>query len=279
MTGSGTQGRLQLAAFIGLWLLADREGRLEDRPKRIKAELFPYRAMDVARLSHDLYTAGFVLKYSSNGLNYIQVTNFLKHQHPHPREADSVIPSPEPCNYTARQDLGVVEPGGSGDLGLGDLCLGDLGSGDGKQARPPETDGQKRAERETLIPAPILTQVARHTRPQSYTPNLVGKHQLRCPSDTWSACARGLCVPAFLADQWRAQFGGDGVQVSAFVDGVLAVLPDGPVGDDPLKFWRSAWQSRHGTSVDAPRAVGKGELTRQSMNRVITRRLAEGKNV
>ena len=27
--------------FIGLWCLADREGRLEDRPKRIKMELFP----------------------------------------------------------------------------------------------------------------------------------------------------------------------------------------------------------------------------------------------
>ena len=28
--------------FIGLWGLADREGRLEDRPKKIKAEIFPY---------------------------------------------------------------------------------------------------------------------------------------------------------------------------------------------------------------------------------------------
>ena len=31
-------GRLVL---IGLWCVADREGKLEDRPKRIKAELFP----------------------------------------------------------------------------------------------------------------------------------------------------------------------------------------------------------------------------------------------
>ena len=27
--------------FIGLWTLADREGRLEDRPKRIKMEIYP----------------------------------------------------------------------------------------------------------------------------------------------------------------------------------------------------------------------------------------------
>ena len=28
--------------FIGLWTLADREGRLEDRPRKIKMELFAY---------------------------------------------------------------------------------------------------------------------------------------------------------------------------------------------------------------------------------------------
>ena len=28
--------------YIGLWLLADREGRLENRPRRIKAQIFPY---------------------------------------------------------------------------------------------------------------------------------------------------------------------------------------------------------------------------------------------
>ena len=27
--------------FMGLWCLADREGRFEDRPKKIKMELFP----------------------------------------------------------------------------------------------------------------------------------------------------------------------------------------------------------------------------------------------
>ena len=28
--------------FVGLWTLADREGRLEDRPRRIRAQVFPY---------------------------------------------------------------------------------------------------------------------------------------------------------------------------------------------------------------------------------------------
>ena len=29
--------------FMGLWCLADKDGILEDRPLRIKAEIFPYR--------------------------------------------------------------------------------------------------------------------------------------------------------------------------------------------------------------------------------------------
>src|SRR5262245_4448792 len=33
--------------FAGLWTLADREGRLEDRPKRIKLAVLPYDDVDV----------------------------------------------------------------------------------------------------------------------------------------------------------------------------------------------------------------------------------------
>lgn len=39
----GVADPIYTLAFQGLWLLADREGRLEDRPLRIKAETFPYR--------------------------------------------------------------------------------------------------------------------------------------------------------------------------------------------------------------------------------------------
>ena len=33
--------------YAGLWLCADRQGRLQDRPKRLKAEIFPYDDADV----------------------------------------------------------------------------------------------------------------------------------------------------------------------------------------------------------------------------------------
>ncbi len=36
--------------FIGLWTIADREGRLEDRPKQIKMEVFPADNVDCNQL-------------------------------------------------------------------------------------------------------------------------------------------------------------------------------------------------------------------------------------
>src|SRR5262244_3073085 len=38
----GAADPLLTLLFEGLWCMADREGRLEDRPLRIKAEIFPY---------------------------------------------------------------------------------------------------------------------------------------------------------------------------------------------------------------------------------------------
>lgn len=79
--------------FQGLWCEADREGRLEDRPKRIKAEIFPYDNVDVDAGLAALAARGFVVRYEADGGRYIQVVAFLKHQNPHKREAESLIPA------------------------------------------------------------------------------------------------------------------------------------------------------------------------------------------
>ena len=82
--------------FAGLWCIADREGRLEDRPKRIKADLLPYDDCNVDRLLQELHDHGFILRYEASGARFIQVVNFAKHQNPHKNEAPSAIPAPAP---------------------------------------------------------------------------------------------------------------------------------------------------------------------------------------
>jgi hypothetical protein len=96
--------------FIGLWTLADREGRLEDKPKRIKMHLFPADEIDVDEALCSLQKSGFLKRYEVDGARYIQVLAFRKHQNPHRDEKPSSIP-PEgghgantvqaPCEHSA----------------------------------------------------------------------------------------------------------------------------------------------------------------------------------
>lgn len=81
--------------FAGLWTLADRAGKLEDRPFRIKAAILPYDSCNVDKLLNQLQEKEFILRYQIQVEKCIQIINFHKHQNPHPKEAVSVIPSPE----------------------------------------------------------------------------------------------------------------------------------------------------------------------------------------
>lgn len=78
--------------FIGLWCLADREGRVEDRPKRIKMELFPCDSYDVDGGLCALAAAEFIRRYQAAGMAVIAIVHFSKHQAPHGTERDSALP-------------------------------------------------------------------------------------------------------------------------------------------------------------------------------------------
>lgn len=98
--------------YEGLWLIADREGRLEDRPARIKAQVFPYDAAfpyvtddgtiketSVDAMLTDLARRGappFLTRYEVDGRRYVQIdpVAWKKHQRPKVDEARSTIPPP-----------------------------------------------------------------------------------------------------------------------------------------------------------------------------------------
>jgi hypothetical protein len=97
--------------FVGLWTLADRRGRLEDRPKRIKMEIFPADDFDVDGLLQQLHDMKFIERYGAstvqvrckNQRQYIQVLAFEKHQNPHKNERESDIPKPEDLGFSTVQ--------------------------------------------------------------------------------------------------------------------------------------------------------------------------------
>ena len=99
--------------FPGLWCLADRAGRLEDRPARIKAQLFPYdediRVDAVEGFLTILADRDFIQRYEVAGKRYIQIRTFIKHQHIHVKESPSQLPPPQLEGDTRTET--VQEPG------------------------------------------------------------------------------------------------------------------------------------------------------------------------
>jgi hypothetical protein len=111
--------------FAGLWNIADKEGRLEDRIKRIKVDLFPYDNVDIEKGLQELSKPKngskkpFIQRYDIDGDKYIQIVNWHKHQKPHGTERDSIIPPAPPLNTKGNGEgngeltgsqLGVKQP-------------------------------------------------------------------------------------------------------------------------------------------------------------------------
>lgn len=95
--------------FAGLWLLADKEGRLKDQPRVIKAELFSYYDFDVNGGLTVLERLGHIRRYIAQGIAVIEVQNFKKHQSPHHTEKGSDLP---PCECASHCKDGTQEING-----------------------------------------------------------------------------------------------------------------------------------------------------------------------
>lgn len=100
--------------FIGLWCIADRDGYLEDKPRKIKAEILPYDNCNVDDMLNDL-NGQFITRYSYEGEKYIFIKNFSKHQNPHMKEKASEIPRIEASTVLA-PDLHNTNPADSLNL-------------------------------------------------------------------------------------------------------------------------------------------------------------------
>lgn len=104
----GVADPLYSLLFEGLWVLADRAGRLEDRPLRIKGEVFPYRdGLNVDAMLNWLESNGFIRRYTAQGKKCILVLEFVKHQNPHKNETESELPDPsDEC--TKPEEIGTT---------------------------------------------------------------------------------------------------------------------------------------------------------------------------
>jgi hypothetical protein len=113
--------------FAGLWCYADKAGRLEDRPKFLKAMIFPYDNVDMEKqldmLNNRKHENGtsFIQRYDANGVKLIQIVKWDKHQRPHHTERESNFPPAPPLK---NKENGNGKPARSElDLSNGELTV------------------------------------------------------------------------------------------------------------------------------------------------------------
>ena len=190
--------------FVYLWMLADREGRLEDRPKRIAAQALPFdRDADAGAMLDDLAAAGFLIRYRVDGVALIQITNFAKHQNPHPREAPSLLP-PHQGNTkaTPRQDQGNAKDMPSrADSLIPDVLIPDSLISDSGQREVAPDPPPPREEPETR--SPKGSRLSLQSMPDEYRDFCRQERPDLSPSATWDR----------FRDHWTAKPGKDGVKL------------------------------------------------------------------
>ena len=81
--------------FIGLWTIADCNGNIEWREKKIKAQILPYDSCEIKEIMINLDNSGFIRFYSDGDKVYLNITNFDKHQNPHKNEREKGSEIPE----------------------------------------------------------------------------------------------------------------------------------------------------------------------------------------
>lgn len=217
--------------FVGLWTQADKAGRLEDDPRRLKVRLLPYDDADCDALLTTL-ASKFIIRYVVDGKGYIQIINFPEHQHPHPKEAESVIPEcprptvekqPEPCNSTASTGKAGTSRAESGS-----------GNGSGNGSGCGKDDGGLRP-----APAPVKPL----TKPLAYKPRIDVAWPGRPP------------VPSSLHAEFVSKLGGaeDDARQKLFAWYPIAAAPydNQPIGDDDFTFWRARFREWVGTTRTA----------------------------
>lgn len=103
-------GKYPMMVFAGLWVIADREGRFEWRPRRIKLDVLPFLDFDMEQTMSILEAEGLIHRYEHSGETYGAITSWDRHQIVGRDEPPSEIPTPSgektlyfrPLNQTQR---------------------------------------------------------------------------------------------------------------------------------------------------------------------------------
>lgn len=86
-------GAYCMLVFAGLWAIADREGRFEWRPRKLRLSILPYIDFDLSNTMDVLLEHGYLIRYEVEEKQYGAIKNWSRHQIVSRDEPPSEIPS------------------------------------------------------------------------------------------------------------------------------------------------------------------------------------------
>lgn len=103
--------------FIGLWNFADDEGRMVCSEKRIKMQIFPGDSPNIRGGLDELTRAGLIEVYDVEGIEYLQIPTFLKHQRVDHPSKSKIPQKPKESRKDSPSIRGTLAPEGKGREG------------------------------------------------------------------------------------------------------------------------------------------------------------------
>lgn len=93
--------------FIGLWLLADCNGKLKENVAQIKGCILPYDDINILHALIELQRIKVISRHKINDKIYIQITGWKEHQRPHYLEKTVIFEDLNNDNLINIKDLSV----------------------------------------------------------------------------------------------------------------------------------------------------------------------------
>ena len=93
--------------FIGLFTVADAEGRFRWRPRQLKLDILPYDDINFSAALSALAEFGFVQRYECKGEFYGYIPTWRKHQSINQRKPESALPDPQRFIAMRAPDLSI----------------------------------------------------------------------------------------------------------------------------------------------------------------------------
>lgn len=103
--------------FIGLWNFADDSGRMVYSPKKIKMQIFPADSVEIPELVGEIRRNSLVTVYVFEGIEYLQINGFEKHQKIDKRSPSKLPPPPDSPRIPAELP-GIPTTEGNGREGI-----------------------------------------------------------------------------------------------------------------------------------------------------------------